>query len=259
METAASLCDAFEAMRLLEARYFDAAFLDIRMPGLSGLDIIRRRVGQPFCPAFVVISGYSDFIYMKQAIQLGAFDYCLKPLQKAESAALLDRLEPHLYQNRLKNGPLLLARLCDPKTQDETLAFCGLSKAENPLTVIAAAVPSCKSLLSLAGGKLFSILRTSSGRCFHHGPGPRGGGGNWPPAFHSRLPDRGRAFRLRLRPPRPPARAAPDRPAAHERRAARDPHRGQRLERRLSAPARGSAQVVHRGAFASGPSRRNTA
>lgn len=159
METAASLCDAFEAMRLLEARYFDAAFLDIRMPGLSGLDIIRRRVGQPFCPAFVVISGYSDFIYMKQAIQLGAFDYCLKPLQKAESAALLDRLEPHLYQNRLKNGPLLLARLCAPKTQDETLAFCGLSKAENPLTVIAAAVPSCKSLLSLAGGKLFSIFK----------------------------------------------------------------------------------------------------
>ncbi|MDO4294142.1 MAG: helix-turn-helix domain-containing protein [Eubacteriales bacterium] len=158
MQSAASLCDAFEAMRLLENHYFDAAFLDIRMPGLSGLDIIRRRMEMSFCPAFVMISGYSDFIYMKQAIQLGAFDYCLKPLQQTESNMLLARLEPQLYQNRLRNGPLLLAHLSDLKTQTETLAFCGISQKKHPITVIAVSVPSCRDLLALPSDRFFSIF-----------------------------------------------------------------------------------------------------
>ena len=149
MAATASICDSYEAMHQLENSYFDAAFLDIRMPGLSGLDIIRRRVEQEVCPAFVVISGYSDFAYMKQAIQLGAFDYCLKPLQSTESTALLTRLEPYLYQNRLKNSSLLLSRLSSPETQEDTLARLGIRETGHPLTVIAASVPSCRSLLFL--------------------------------------------------------------------------------------------------------------
>ena len=86
MRAAARVSDSYEALRLLENGCFDAAFLDIRMPGLSGLEIIRSCIEKPLCPAFVVLSGYSDFAYMKQAIQLGAFDYCLKPLQSTEAA-----------------------------------------------------------------------------------------------------------------------------------------------------------------------------
>lgn len=158
MRAAASVSDAFEALHLLETGFFDAAFLDIRMPGISGLDIIRRCIGNPLCPAFVVLSGYSDFAYMKQAIQLGAFDYCLKPLQSTEADALLARLEPQLYQNRLQNGPLLLSRLSDPETQEETLARCGLAGGEGPLTVAAAVLDSCRDLLSLPESSFFPLF-----------------------------------------------------------------------------------------------------
>ena len=92
MAVSASLCDPYEALSLLENGYYDAAFLDIRMPGLSGLDIIKKRKAAPFCPECIVVSGYSDFSYLKQAIQLGAFDYCLKPIQNGEASALLERL-----------------------------------------------------------------------------------------------------------------------------------------------------------------------
>ena len=158
MRAAACVSDSYEALRLLETGCFDAAFLDIRMPGLSGLEIIRSCIEKPLCPAFVVLSGYSDFAYMKQAIQLGAFDYCLKPLQSTEAAALLARLEPQLYQNRLQNGPLLLARLSDPETQEETLARCGLAGTGGPLTVAAAALPSCRDLLSLPDSSFFPLF-----------------------------------------------------------------------------------------------------
>ncbi len=129
--------DSLEALRLLETRFIDAAFLDIRMPGLSGLDIIQKCREQPFCPRFIVVSGYSDFAYMKQAIQLGAFDYCLKPIQSEEADALLRRLEEELCQSRMQNGPDMLRRLSDPGTQTEFLRYLGFAEPADSLTVIA--------------------------------------------------------------------------------------------------------------------------
>lgn len=158
MLTAASINDSFEALHQLETRFFDIAFLDIRMPGLSGLEIIGKCIQQPIHPAFIVISGYSDFVYMKQAIQLGAFDYCLKPIQKDEAVTLLSRLEPYIYQSRLKNGPDLLAQLSGPDTLSKALSYFGFSDDDRSFTVMAVSAPSCRDLLFLPEEQFFSIF-----------------------------------------------------------------------------------------------------
>lgn len=158
MVTTASISDSFEALHQLQSIFYDAAFLDIRMPGLTGLEIIQKCIEQPVHPAFIVVSGYSDFVYMKQAIQLGAFDYCLKPIQKDEATMLLDRLEPHLYHNRLKNGPELLARLSDAETLSETLSYFGFSDTDRSFTIMAVSAPCCRSLLSLPEKDFFTIF-----------------------------------------------------------------------------------------------------
>ncbi|CAG6394407.1 LytTR family DNA-binding domain-containing protein [Streptomyces cocklensis] len=83
------------ALRLLEAEQIDAVFLDIRMPGLDGLDLVRvlSRFARP--PAVVFVTAYEDFAV--DAFALKACDYLLKPLgaeRLAEAvrrvAALLD-------------------------------------------------------------------------------------------------------------------------------------------------------------------------
>lgn len=158
MVTLASINDAFEALHQLQSKFFDVAFLDIRMPGLTGLEIIQQCIEQPVHPAFIVISGYSDFVYMKQAIQLGAFDYCLKPIQKDEATMLLNRLEPYIYQSRLKNGPDLLARLSDAETLSKTLSYFGFSDTDNLFTVMTVSAPSCRSLLSLPEKNFFTVF-----------------------------------------------------------------------------------------------------
>lgn len=84
--------DAQAALDALLTKRYDAAFLDIRMPGLSGLDIITRLRQESVPTHCVIVSGYADFEYLRRAVQEQAFDYCLKPVQPEDAMALMEKL-----------------------------------------------------------------------------------------------------------------------------------------------------------------------
>lgn len=69
--------DAAAALRLLEEEHIDAVFLDIRMPGLSGLDLARvlARFRRP--PVIVFVTAYDS--HAVAAFDLNAADYVMKP------------------------------------------------------------------------------------------------------------------------------------------------------------------------------------
>lgn len=58
--------------------------MDIRMPGLLGIDVIARAKKQGFTGRFIIISGFSDFCYAKEAIHLGVESYITKPIDEDE-------------------------------------------------------------------------------------------------------------------------------------------------------------------------------
>ena len=64
---------------------------DIRMPGMTGLELIQKVRAQHLNCEFIIVSGYNDFAYAKEAIAYGVTGYCLKPLDPAETAACLER------------------------------------------------------------------------------------------------------------------------------------------------------------------------
>jgi len=58
----------------------DIVLIDIKMPGLSGLEVIRRIQGCGSTPpSFIIVSGYDDFFYAQEAIDLKVSGYLLKP------------------------------------------------------------------------------------------------------------------------------------------------------------------------------------
>lgn len=57
---------------------------DIRMPGLTGLDLIQTLSEESPDIMFVIISGYNDFEYAKSALTYGAIGYLLKPIDETE-------------------------------------------------------------------------------------------------------------------------------------------------------------------------------
>ena len=73
---------------------------DIKMPFMDGLELCRRL--KQFLPAakLVVFSGFDDFEYAKQAIQMNVSEYILKPINAAELSAVLRRLKDQLDRER---------------------------------------------------------------------------------------------------------------------------------------------------------------
>ncbi len=86
--------DATEALRALRDVDVDVVFLDIRMPGLDGMELARvlRRFAKP--PAVVFVTAYDNAA--ADAFDLGAVDYVRKPIQPSRLAEALRRVSAAL-------------------------------------------------------------------------------------------------------------------------------------------------------------------
>lgn len=84
------------ALEDIKALKPDVLFTDIRMPGLSGLDLMSYISEHQLPTKVVLISGYAEFEYARQAMLCNAFDYLLKPIQQETLNKTLNRLKNEL-------------------------------------------------------------------------------------------------------------------------------------------------------------------
>lgn len=85
-----SVGDATGALRALNDRHVDAIFLDINMPGLSGLELAGVLANYADPPAVVFVTAHDDKAV--DAFDVGAVDYLLKPLRTERLAAAIARV-----------------------------------------------------------------------------------------------------------------------------------------------------------------------
>jgi len=93
--------NGLEALRLIEKLEPDVAFLDVQMPGLDGLGVIRkaREMGLPL-PHFILATAYDQ--YAIQAFRLEAMDYLLKPVDKERLLETVERVR-RAFQEKQKS------------------------------------------------------------------------------------------------------------------------------------------------------------
>jgi len=125
MEICAEAEDGEEALELAERHRADVMLVDLNMPIMHGLELIRRiRERLPSC-LVVIITGHDEFEYAREAIRLGVQEYVLKPTNPGELTRIMtrvrDRLEREARLNAYmeaaaaqirKNLPLLRERFC---------------------------------------------------------------------------------------------------------------------------------------------------
>lgn len=82
--------DALQAIALLHKQPFDILFLDVHMPGASGLQLARELKQLPHAPILVFVSAHTE--HALQAFELDALDYLSKPVTSARLAQTLAKI-----------------------------------------------------------------------------------------------------------------------------------------------------------------------
>ena len=84
LEVAGEAANGVEALRLVRSIRPEVLITDIRMPEMDGLELIREVRKLDFDVKITILSGYSDYDYLKAAIKLGVDNYLLKPIDNDE-------------------------------------------------------------------------------------------------------------------------------------------------------------------------------
>lgn len=80
-----------EALELLSRQEFDVVLLDLKMPGLGGVETLRRLRSSGVTAEVVVLTGHPDVDTAVEAMKLGAYDYLTKPFRLSEVEIVLRR------------------------------------------------------------------------------------------------------------------------------------------------------------------------
>lgn len=98
-EVVGEAADGMEAMAQIDALLPDIVIMDINIPILNGLKVIQRsRLKYPDM-AFIIVSGYDDFAYCREALRLQITDYILKPVNYDEFGSCIDNLKISIFEN----------------------------------------------------------------------------------------------------------------------------------------------------------------
>ena len=102
---AGEAADGMEALAKIDTLNPDIVIMDINIPIMNGLKVIKMsRIKHPDT-AFIIVSGYDDFSYCREALRLKITDYILKPVNYEEFGTCIDNLKISMYMENVSQEP----------------------------------------------------------------------------------------------------------------------------------------------------------
>jgi len=115
IEVLSSVSNGLEAVRLIQELEPDLVFLDVQMPGLDGLGVIRKlRETTGDLPHFILTTAFEQ--YAIEAFRLEALDYLLKPVEKGRLSESVARAK-RAIEDKQQNKPVHPAKAAMPRTK----------------------------------------------------------------------------------------------------------------------------------------------
>jgi two-component system response regulator YesN len=93
--------NGIEGIELIREKKPDLVITDIRMSGMGGLEMLTLLKEQGEEVLSIIISGYSEFEYARQAMRLGVGEYLLKPVSIDALGNALDKIEKRIEEKSL--------------------------------------------------------------------------------------------------------------------------------------------------------------
>ena len=95
-----SAMDGEEALKKMREKHYDIVLTDIRMPNMDGIALIRTLHSINTDARMMVITAYDYFSYAQEALRAGVEDYFLKPIDRHEVEARLEKLTADIQRER---------------------------------------------------------------------------------------------------------------------------------------------------------------
>lgn len=115
----------------------DLVITDIKMPVMTGIELIENSIKElDKSPLFLVLSGYDEFNYVRDTMKMGAFNYLLKPIKRAELKKILKEVDERI--NEIKSNDKIIDKSIEILKKDffKNILFSSKElnkKVENPL------------------------------------------------------------------------------------------------------------------------------
>jgi CheY-like chemotaxis protein len=120
-----------KALAVLEEKEFHLILMDLKMPGLSGIELIREIRKREINSVILMITGYGTIESAVQAMKAGAYDYISKPFDRAKLREKIDEVQAEIQLRKniipAKSMELEVDRFIEPET---------LMKYKSPYLVI---------------------------------------------------------------------------------------------------------------------------
>lgn len=129
MEVVGEAENGRKAITLAEALSPDIIFMDIKMPGINGLEAIEHISAVSPSIKFILVSAYDSFNYAKEAMGFGIKEYILKPGKKEEIVKALLRVKKEIeaenaqYQEKVQSDQLLNERFITKLMQNQVSEY----------------------------------------------------------------------------------------------------------------------------------------
>jgi two-component system, response regulator YesN len=104
-----------EAIAIMEKNKIHILLSDIRMPEITGLQLLTIIKEKKWSPVVVFISAYSEFTYAHEALRLGVINYLLKPISKKD---LIEAVEEAVITLEKKERAGIIEKVVDEKIID---------------------------------------------------------------------------------------------------------------------------------------------
>ncbi len=183
-EIAGKVSNALDALKVLQTEEIDLVISDIRMPEMTGLELVEKVYREKLSSAyFVMLSGYNDFRYVRTALQNECLDYMLKPISKEDLLKVLDRVRKfHAISSKKRMDDSIMERevfaknmirICRGKYRADNVEYVRryLGDAHGFRYISAALDEKDEALKRVGGGKKRQYQKELYERCLTLFPG----------------------------------------------------------------------------------------
>lgn len=101
-----SVVNGYEAIESMRQQPIDLVITDIKMPVMTGIELMKAAKEEGFKSAFIVLSSFDDYVFVREALKMGALDYILKlDLDAEHMAAVLEKAKEYIRWQSTEKMP----------------------------------------------------------------------------------------------------------------------------------------------------------